>query len=1126
MTMADVFEFQDDGADDSGSLPSISGGKEAKSLDPPKSPSPEPKPKPTSPATSPPSTSVSSTNGSSIGLFAGGRTRHARNLKRQQEELEKKKLEAKEAKAKRHAKEKQQSKPSKKLEIEHDEDGEDDSTSLNSKSGPTKDESRNKPTLPRRRRKRKQLLTISKKAKRTGPTLSTTSGITELLSPLNGNGELFSPSSEGIESSISQQIQQKMQQHERKQQKLCPSPKIVVSRKIGGAGRNVYAVQDAGNHQMIHDECTELTSTILSCPKDKVLYKGMVLESVADLALMLSDKKTRSFLWQGENQKYDHENNHTLTSILDVLHHTTNAISEKLQHSNERWLPLMQRLLPVGKPPEELEPFASTDEQQDNRVENYTAGLMLDALVAIVTFLSWDVTVENQNSVYHKDNTKARSLRKAMLQHSGFLCSFVYLVRHTDPMVSCILETRGAEISARLALTQSHPKKDIENCHESESTPHTSNSGKVKHNLSDFQKKELSYKNNSQEMRFSQTSDLSSVNGAGFADSRSVASFESTSSQGTMDPTVAGRRKRRRKREGSVLEPIAEDALSFADNNGAGSRTPPRSPPRVVIQKTSDSHLQLSFPTENGLSPSRSPARRRDAPSQQNGDDASSMMSCDSLILNVHDKLSKARAKFSPIPQHSQTNKEHECDGEKRELRLSFGGRDPAGFSSLMALWALKRCLAGKEEGETHSCLDECDEQHQSEGKGFMYDEDDERMEREADDDENSNPLMQTNLLIEESGVMPFFAQGLAEVFSSLIEELSNEAIPCQACVLHLHDKIEVLAPIVDNSCLMADNNRSNLCAASILANGEEDNGQKGVLVGSLLLFLKQWTRHKSLTNGNKGRNNLMPLMNETRLTVLRTLTSLTHANSLSAEQFAERYRDEVNGAGEQASPVETTPSWTGVEVLGQILYQSASDPKSKSSKVVYDTRIFCLNTLTNIVREDSDGEIRNIFATMTFPNEKDEKQPVDFLEWLSAWVVGQTDSFRDSIMKGSFGNKQNGKNDSHSQRELTDQEHEQLAMAGNGCALLGSLLMEPSMAGKSKKDMDRMVQTIREKILSEMPLDDTTGLPSGTTFLKNTLRAWSNLLYFSIGDLSVALVAPVRKLISSLERMEVEIVS
>jgi hypothetical protein len=159
-----------------------------------------------------------------------------------------------------------------------------------------------------------------------------------------------------------------------------------------------------------------------------------------------------------------------------------------------------------------------------------------------------------------------------------------------------------------------------------------------------------------------------------------------------------------------------------------------------------------------------------------------------------------------------------------------------------------------------------------------------------------------------------------------------------------------------------------------------------------------------------------------------------------------------------------------------------------------------------------------------------DSRRPTPFLIWLSQWLIAQTESFRESILKGSFGSgRVDGVSELHSDRELDKNEHEQLVTAGNVCVLLACLLIDPPLLDGTKRaqtGLKGVTRKIREMILSEMPVDEGSGLPTGTLFIQNTLKAFSNFLYLSVGDLSVAVVAPVRKLISELEKIKVEVVT
>ena len=1000
--------------------------------------------------------------------------------------------------------------------------------------------------------------------------------------------------------SLSEQIQQKLQKHERQQQKMIgPAaaadnndnhPKnaaavVVVSRKVRGAGQDVYAMQDAGNFQMMHDECAYLASMIVSCPASHIPAKTNLIDSVAELALLLSDTKTRRTLWgnsattasskkttsRGRRRQHQHKEdneNVALEGILDVLRHTTSALAEKFD-SGLHFYALLQKLnrADPNQDDDDGETKGSTNTKnkgkpRSNIVETYHRGLLLDSLAAIVSSLSWDCTIDNRASAYFQNATGAKSLRKAILQHEGALTAIMYIIRHSDPMVSSILE---AQVPEEMLAGSSSVTSVMENSHKQQQ--HETQASGI--GMSSMQQSPSKSK-----------------------DGRSVASSQDNESVVTSstreDPTMAGRRKRKRKKGGSMLDAIAEDesvALSFTGGTTKGTMTPPRSPPRVVFrqpQTSSDSRSKLSFTSEDAMSSpprSRSPLRRRGRQSRQGLDDDSSMNSCDSTLLKIHDRLGKIRAKFvqpaANAPkqqlqqQHALANsKSHECQGH-RELPLSFGGKDPAGSAASMALDALHRLLAGKEEGDTHSCLDDIEEESprknhdhefmspgseddEHEGYGGMQDEESKpQATKESEEDEllRNNPLLQTNRMLGASGVIPSLVQGMAETLSAIIEELDQQgpkSNPCLACMQHLFDKFQGLAPVVDNACLLHDDNRTDLCAASIETGDYSNNSSGGTLIGSLVLFLKRWMQHKSKSpkNGKRGPNKTARLLNEMGLSVLRTLTSLTHDNSLAAEQLAIRYC-EISDTGKKLT-AKAVASWNGVHVVGQVLYNAVTT--NEASKNAYDTRIFCLNTLANVVGDEPHGDVRRAILSLKFPpaGPGKGKSSVLFLRWLTQWLMSETESFRDAIMKGSFGGADASSN-VHSDRELDAAEHEKLMTAGNGCVLLACLLMGPPKSnairgtgspGSSKKnsgsksssnskmgDMEVVTQKIREIVLAEMPLDDSgSGGSTGTTFIRNTLRAFSNLLYFSVGDLSVAVVAPVRNLISELDKIQVEV--
>jgi hypothetical protein len=157
---------------------------------------------------------------------------------------------------------------------------------------------------------------------------------------------------------------------------------------------------------------------------------------------------------------------------------------------------------------------------------------------------------------------------------------------------------------------------------------------------------------------------------------------------------------------------------------------------------------------------------------------------------------------------------------------------------------------------------------------------------------------------------------------------------------------------------------------------------------------------------------------------------------------------------------------------------------------------VFCLNTLTNAINAKG---LRDALAENTASEGK------SFVQWLAAWVVEQTNGFREAILSASFGvnnNNNNGQVATDPGRGLEKHEEEPLVLAGNACILLVCLMKSSETAAP-----------LRDVILGELP-------ENGLVFIQNTLRAFCNFYHYSLGDLSVAIVGPVAELITDLDSM------
>jgi hypothetical protein len=264
------------------------------------------------------------------------------------------------------------------------------------------------------------------------------------------------------------------------------------------------------------------------------------------------------------------------------------------------------------------------------------------------------------------------------------------------------------------------------------------------------------------------------------------------------------------------------------------------------------------------------------------------------------------------------------------------------------------------------------------------------------------------------------------------------------------------------------------------------------------------------------------------RLLALRTLTNLTHENDLAAEQMTALYLFDNKISSENDDEYEWNNHATrGVDVLTTLTFEleySSCMDTGKESRVKhrremdqeshrYDSTIFCLSTLSNII--EGPGVRRQL--TETCVTTKDGNS-ILWIRWLCRWLVEQTAGFRDAIL--SIGNITGSR---ESERELQHNEDDKLVAAGNGCVLLACLMKEPEeLLGRDAEELSTMA--IRRLILDEMPLDKN-GEPTGVTLIINTLKAFCNFYHFSLGDLSLAIVGPVKKLIDQLPVSELKLI-
>eukprot|EP00977_Amphora_coffeiformis_P011191 scaffold2679_cov140-Amphora_coffeaeformis.AAC.7 len=377
--------------------------------------------------------------------------------------------------------------------------------------------------------------------------------------------------------------------------------------------------------------------------------------------------------------------------------------------------------------------------------------------------------------------------------------------------------------------------------------------------------------------------------------------------------------------------------------------------------------------------------------------------------------------------------REHPCGSEKNELL------------SRLPLLSLCRIVSGKFEGDNKSCIDDDFGESQPD---------------DGEDELSQNPLLRTNAMLAESGAIPFIARATSNAAIAIIEQVTIRE-PCDACEDYLRWKFSKLTSLVDDACLLTDDNRAAFSTEGFAA---ETGGYLLINIATALRALLE--KEKLFDQTGWG---------EVAMAALRSLTSLTHDNEMAARDL-------------QATSIKLSGrrSCDSLSVVALVLYEASTRDG--------DMAIFCLNTLANIL--ESGGSWKP-FSKLTVG---EEKEP--FLQWLTKYVVSETKSFQDAVVESSFGLSQ----DRHSDRQLDKRENEALMMAGNALIFLAYVLVgAPAKASNE----------VQEEILNHLP-----GAHESTKvlFVKNMLKAFCNLYHFSVGALSLAIVAPVQKLLRDLE--------
>jgi hypothetical protein len=356
----------------------------------------------------------------------------------------------------------------------------------------------------------------------------------------------------------------------------------------------------------------------------------------------------------------------------------------------------------------------------------------------------------------------------------------------------------------------------------------------------------------------------------------------------------------------------------------------------------------------------------------------------------------------------------------------------------------------------------------------------------------SENPIVYANEMLRLSGSLPHYSRSMSETLLAILLLMNNYGTKscCSECITYLQKRAFALSEVIDSMCCLSPN------VSMTLSNHDS------YLVPSLL---------RVILGVSISMNDDWPFLYvDTASAALKTLTSLTHENSVASGQMLEPL---VWGSCYLTSSQDCKSSnhSTGVGIVFSYLFRTVSFMQTRCvhQKMMYDHTIFCLNILTNTVEMEPDQAKRVLDAIVVVVNDGAHQR--SGLTWLAGWVFSKTAGFRESILKGSFGSSASSAVDN----ELKTGEDDNLVTSGNGFVLLAYLMIGDDFTSHK----------IRDLVLKELPVDHN-GVSGGIQFIVKVLKAFCNYYHCAVGDISIAVIAPVVKLISGLELLGMQATS
>jgi len=849
-------------------------------------------------------------------------------------------------------------------------------------------------------------------------------------------------------------------------------------RVVTGAGADMYAVQDAGSSRLILDDCNYCCSSFLSgigvvegAETETKKHCTITADSACDLAIMLSSKKTRGIL--------------TRMSAVGSKRMCTSQESEASVDNNS----FINVLKVVGHIPQSIKgsylppSIAWSNEGKDNY---YDAD----------KYVYWDDIISAQTSNDVLSTTQKEIVSETPATGSSFVNRRTKRARQIKDSSTQLVDAEASVFDSAVTYAWAIAAHFIS----LECTYKNSASASCSAATAKAFRKELlrnkDFMNGVARLLLAdhivacilERSNPTAKSGIAASTSAKHAVHNDTEmaneedpapdGNAAADPTSRGRRKKRKRKVAVVeqtFDSIPEDEAQV----------------EAISTKTKAG-------TKDGLDFLSDEASNKTNSIQS----STSAYSSSRVPSRFKRKIASALSKIDTTATDASDCRDQGCScifcGE-----ISSAKQRREANPGNLALDAFCRILSGKINDD--EAEEDADDETECNEEDILSDKDEEGESLdgplESDDDgiENANlgnPMIFKNFMVRRSGAIPYLARAIVETLESCIamsmQTESGSGSCCAGCIHYLKNRLLRLSSLIDSLCCMSGLNRKLFCRVA-------NKGQlryEPFLLPSLLRSVSHFSAPSLLKND--------PIFSDIGLAALRTLTSLTHENPVASGQF---YSLPI---AKPLSVSTTSETPKGVEIILNLMYQLVEGRSEQcSSQHIYDSIIFCLNSLTNVLESPSFPHVCKLLLEMRLmSNEKQES--VCALAWLSRWIVSQTESFRDAVMTGSPG--KNDSMDSSGSRHLEHHEDEFLLTSGNGFILLSYLLVAHPMA---KKPDDSTRIRIKSLILNELPENSNKLI-----LVINTLKAFCNFYRYSIGDLSVAVIAPVLKLIAGLEKI------